>query len=88
MTVLQGRCLDMGTAKQLISASKHVDWTELKPTLLRMAQAVTGLHDPLSKCVAMAEAALSLLGRLLAISAMQYALCSYCPVVLCAIRYL
>ena len=82
MTVLQGKCLDLGTAQQLMSASKLVDWTELEPILLRMAQSVIELHDPLNRCVAMAKAALWLLGVLLAISAAQHVLCNYCRIIL------
>ena len=82
MTVLQGKCLDLGTAKELISASKVVDWTDLEPALLRMTQPVTYLWDPLNKCIAMAEAAILLLGLLLAISAVHYALCNYSPIIL------
>ena len=82
MTVLQGKCLDLGTAQQLMAASKLVDWTELEPILLRMAQSVIELHDPLSRCTAMTKAALWLLGLLLAISAAQHVLCIYCRIIL------
>ena len=82
MSVLQGKCLDLGTAKELISASKLLDWTDLEPALLRMTEPVTYLCHPLNKCIAMAEAAVLLLGLLLAISAVQYALCNYSPIVL------
>lgn len=80
--MLQGKRLDVGTAQQLMSASKLVDWTELEPTLLRMAQPFTGMHDPWNRCVAMAKAALRLLGLLLAISAAQHMLCNYCRIML------
>ena len=80
--MLQGKRLDVGTAQQLMSASKLVDWTELEPILLRMAQSVIEQYDPLNRCVAMAKAALWLLGLLLAISAAQHMLCNYCRIML------
>ena len=82
LAVLQGKCLDLGTANQLIAASKFVSWTELEPFMLRMTEPLSRLCDPWNRGVAMAEAASLLLGLLLAAPVVSHAICNCCPVIL------
>lgn len=44
-TVLQGLCLDLGTAGELIHASKVIRWSSLYPLLTKLAEA-TGAWTP------------------------------------------